>query len=126
MHEKDYHARIAIAGCMQFLRNDAASFAETASGYLQPDSDRVSRYREIIRAKADNRKPIAINWRSFSEENGAQRSIPLMELLVALPPATKRRTRFLAVLRVSVSCQVLSVLLSHMSFIAPLGATIIG
>ena len=86
VHEKDYHARIAIAGCMQFLRNDAASFAETASGYLQPDSDRVSRYREILRAKADNRKPIAINWRSFSEENGAQRSIPLMELLVALPP----------------------------------------
>ena len=85
VHEKNYDARIAIAGCMQFLRADAVSFAETASGYLQPDSDRVSRYREILRAKADNRKPIAINWRSFSEENGAQRSIPLMELLVALP-----------------------------------------
>ncbi len=81
----DYDARIAIASCMRFFRADIASFAETAAGYLQPEMDRVLRYREVLGATAKNRKVIAINWRSFSEENGEQRSIPLEQLLSALP-----------------------------------------
>ena len=84
--QADYDARIAISGCMRFLRDGAESFAETAAGYLQPDSDRVSRYRTILRTAAGNRKLVAINWRSFRLEGGEQRSIPLTQLLLALPP----------------------------------------
>ena len=80
-----HDARISTAGCMRFFRGDAASFNETAAGYLQPDSDRVARYRQILKAAAGNRKLIAINWRSFREGSGEQRSIPLTQLLSALP-----------------------------------------
>jgi ADP-heptose:LPS heptosyltransferase len=70
---------------MRFFRADIASFAETAAGYLQPDMDRVMRYRQVLGAIAKSRKVIAINWRSLSKENGEQRSIPLEQLLSALP-----------------------------------------
>jgi len=83
---RDAHdARIAIASCMRFFRGDTASFAETAPGYLQPEVERVSHYREVLSAEAADRKLIAINWRSFSGENGEERSIPLTQLLSALP-----------------------------------------
>ena len=85
VREDEYDARIAIAGCMRFFRDGADSFAETAKGYLQPDGDRVSRYRETLSAAAADRKLIAISWRSFSKENGEQRSIPLRQLLSAIP-----------------------------------------
>ena len=85
LSEQEHDVRIAIAGCARFFRGDTASFAETATGYLQPDRDRVSRYREVLSVAAADRKLIAINWRSFSEENGAERSIPLTQLLAALP-----------------------------------------
>ena len=61
LSEEEHDARIAIAGCMRFFRGDPASFGETATGYLQPDDDRVSRYREVLSAAAVDRKLIAIN-----------------------------------------------------------------
>tara|TARA_B100001059_G_C17784165_1_gene556055 strand:- start:136 stop:1623 length:1488 start_codon:yes stop_codon:yes gene_type:complete len=81
----DYDARIALVSCMHLFRADIASFAETAAGYLQPDMDRVMRYRQVLGSIAKSRKVIAINWRSLSKENGEQRSIPLEQLLSALP-----------------------------------------
>ena len=83
--QADYDARISIAGCMRFLREDARSFAETAAGYLTPDSDRVSRYRDTLKLASGNRKLVAINWRSFRKGGGEERSIPLTQLLSVLP-----------------------------------------
>ena len=72
----EFDARIALASCMQFFRREAAAFAETNTGYLKPDAARVAHFRQSLFTESKNRKLVAINWRSFSEENGEQRSIP--------------------------------------------------
>ena len=82
---KRFSARAAMATCMKYFRQTSADFLCSDAGYLLPDKRRAARCRETLLAASGNHPLVAISWRSFSEENGEVRSVPLSQLLAALP-----------------------------------------
>jgi ADP-heptose:LPS heptosyltransferase len=81
-HESSYDYQLPIGSLGRLFRPTFANFAMQPQGYLRADSAQVARFAKKLSARE---KPlVGISWWSQNPESGADRSIPLGDLLTAL------------------------------------------
>ena len=83
---RHFDFKAPISTCMGLLRRSVREFEATSRGYLREDKAMADGFRRYLIGVAGERTIVGINWRSFSQENGAKRTLPIEQLSAALPP----------------------------------------